>query len=79
MLQETNDNLLIEVATEFQQSLDTLDEVEAQQKTRENFLAQANASYEKADQAVKMSEQILDEAKKTLSTLKGGIVIFFNN
>lgn len=66
-------NLLMEVAEELQQSEVTLEQGEKQQKTRENFLAQANASYEKADQAVKLGVRILEEAQQTLSTLQGEI------
>lgn len=61
----------MEVAEELQQSEVTLEQGEKQQKTRENFLAQANASYEKADQAVKLGVRILEEAQQTLSTLQG--------
>lgn len=53
------------------QSEDTVIKGETQQKTREHFLSQANASYEKADQAVKLSARILEEAQQTLNTLKG--------
>lgn len=77
-LQETNDNisnLLMEVAEEIQQSENTLQQGEIQQKTRENFLAQANASYEKADKAVKLGARILEEAQQTLNTLRGLIYI----
>lgn len=73
-LQETNDNisnLLMEVAEEIQQSENTLQQGEIQQKTRENFLVQANASYEKADKAVKLGARILEEAQQTLNTLRG--------
>lgn len=64
-------NLIKEVAEELQQSEITLAQGEKQQRTRENFLAQANASYEKADQAVKLGVRILEEAQQTLSTLQG--------
>jgi len=77
-LQKNNDNiakLLNEVGEELQQSEITLQQGEMQQKTRENFLAQANASYEKADQAVKLGHRILEEAQQTLSTLKGERII----
>lgn len=60
-----------EVGEAFMPSKDTLIEGERQQKARENFLAQANVSYEKADQAVKLSAKILEEAQQTLNTLKG--------
>lgn len=73
-LQNTNKNLLnllVEVGEELQQSEVTLQQGEKQQKTREHFLALANASYEKADQAVKLGVKILEEAQQTLSTLKG--------
>lgn len=63
--------LIDEVAKELMQSEDTVIKGETQQKTRENFLSQANASYEKADQAVKLSARILEEAQQTLNTLKG--------
>ncbi|VVC25129.1 Hypothetical protein CINCED_3A009745 [Cinara cedri] len=63
-------NLLNEVGGELQQAEVTLQQSEKQQKTREYFLAQANASYEKADQAVKLGVRILEEAQQTLSTLK---------
>lgn len=72
--QQKNDNLmnlLMEVAAELQQSEVTLGQGEKQQKTRENFLAQVNASYEKADQAVKLGVRIQEEAQQTLSTLQG--------
>lgn len=75
-LQETNENisnLLMEVAEEIQQSENTLQQGEIQQKTRENLLAQANSSYEKADKAVKLGAKILEEAQQTLSTLRGKI------
>lgn len=64
-------NLLTEVGDELQQSEITLEQGEKQQKTRENYLAQANASFEKADQAVKLGVRILNEAQQTLSTLQG--------
>lgn len=64
-------NLIKEVAEELQQSEITLAQGEKQQRTRENYLAQANASYEKADQAVKLGVRILEEAQQTLSTLQG--------
>jgi len=73
-MQETDQNimnLIKEVAEELQQSEITLALGEKQQRTRENFLAQANASYEKADQAVKLGVKILEEAQLTLSTLQG--------
>lgn len=73
-MQETDQNimnLIKEVAEELQQSEITLAQGEKQQRTRENFLAQANASYEKADQAVKLGVKILEEAQQTLSTLQG--------
>lgn len=63
--------LLNEVNVELSQSEKTLQEGEKQQKIRENFSAQANASYEKAEQAVKLSAKILKEAQDTLNTLKG--------
>lgn len=69
-------NLIKEVADELQQSEITLAQGEQQQRTRENYLAQANASYEKADQAVKLGVKILEEAQQTLSTLQGESVIF---
>lgn len=72
--QANNDNisnLLMEVAEEIQQSENTLQKGEIQQKTRENYLAQANASYEKANQAVKLGVRILEEAQQTLNTLRG--------
>jgi len=69
-------NLIKEVAEELQQSEITLAQGEKQQRTRENFLAQANASYEKADQAVKLGVKILEEAQQTLSTLQGESVIY---
>jgi len=71
--QKSNDNLvnlLMEVAEELQQSEVTLGQGEKQQKTRENFLAQVNASYEKADQAVKLGVRIQEEAQQTLYTLQ---------
>jgi len=68
-------NLIKEVAEELQQSEITLAQGEKQQRTRENYLAQANASYEKADQAVKLGVRILEEAQQTLSTLQGEIKI----
>lgn len=64
-------NLLNEVADGLLQSEETLRKGEEQKKIRENFMAQANASYEKADQAVKLSAKILEEAQQTLNTLKG--------
>lgn len=64
-------NLIKEVAEELQQSEITLAQGEKQQRTRENYLAQANASYEKADQAVRLGVRILEEAQQTLSTLQG--------
>lgn len=73
-LQKNNgdlENLLNEVADGLFQSEETLRKGEEQKKIRENFMAQANASYEKADQAVKLSAKILEEAQQTLSTLKG--------
>ncbi|CAI6348984.1 unnamed protein product [Macrosiphum euphorbiae] len=72
-MQETDlniSNLIKEVADELQQSEITLAQGEQQQRTRENYLAQANASYEKADQAVKLGVKILEEAQQTLSTLQ---------
>lgn len=60
-----------EVGEELQQAEVTLQQGEKQQKTRDNFLAQANASYEKANQAVKLGVRILEEAQQTLNTLKG--------
>jgi len=69
-------NLIKEVADELQQSEITLAQGEQQQRIRENYLAQANASYEKADQAVKLGVKILEEAQQTLSTLQGKSVIF---
>jgi len=77
-MQETDlniSNLIKEVADELQQSEITLAQGEQQQRTRENYLAQANASYEKADQAVKLGVKILEEAQQTLSTLQGEGVI----
>jgi len=71
-------NLIKEVADELQQSEITLAQGEQQQRTRENYLAQANASYEKADQAVKLGVKILEEAQQTLSTLQGEGVILRN-
>jgi len=71
-------NLIKEVADELQQSEITLAQGEQQQRTRENYLAQANASYEKADQAVKLGVKILEEAQQTLSTLQGECVILRN-
>ncbi|XP_050422694.1 laminin subunit gamma-1 isoform X2 [Adelges cooleyi] len=69
-LQESNSNLLMEVAEELQQSDVTLQQGEMQKKTRENYLAQANASYEKATQAVKLGAKTLEEAQQTLYTLQ---------
>lgn len=65
----------MEVAEGLQQSEVTLQQGESQQKIKENFLAQANASYEKADQAVKLGTKILTEAQNTLSTLQGENVV----
>jgi len=81
-MQETDLNiskLLKEVADELQQSEITLAQGEQQQRTRENYLAQANASHEKADQAVKLGVKILEEAQQTLSTLQGECVILRTN
>lgn len=72
--QGSNDKLnrlLQEVGVALQESEVTLMQGEKQQEGRENILAQANASYEKADQAVKLGVRILEEAQQTLSTLKG--------
>lgn len=65
----------MEVGEELQQSEVTLQQVENQQKTRDNYMAQANASYEKGDEAVKLGLRILEEAKATLSTLQGEDII----
>ncbi|XP_025424275.1 laminin subunit gamma-1 isoform X2 [Sipha flava] len=72
-LQKDNDNianLLMEVAEGLQQSELTLQQGELQQKQRESIMAQANASFEKADQAVKLGVRIKEEAQQTLSTLQ---------
>lgn len=59
------------VNEELKQSEIALQEGETLQQVRENLLAQANASYEKADQSVKLGIKILQEAQQTLSTLQG--------
>lgn len=64
-------NLLMEVAEGLQQSELTLQQGEVQQKQKEMIMAQANASYEKADQAVKLGVRIKEEAQQTLNTLQG--------
>lgn len=61
----------MEVAEGLQQSELSLQQGEFQQKQRESIMAQANASYEKADQAVKLGVRIKEEAQQTLSTLQG--------
>lgn len=75
-LQQQQDNedikkLVNKVNEELQQSEIILQKGEKLQQERENLLAQANASYEKADQAVKLGVKILEEAQQTLSTLQG--------
>lgn len=64
-------NLLMEVAEGLQQSELTLQQGEVQKKQKEMIMAQANASYEKADQAVKLGVRIKEEAQQTLNTLQG--------
>lgn len=73
-MQENEENLKIlinEVGVELQESDITLQQGENQQRIRDNYLAQANASYEKGNEAVKLGLRILEEAKATLNTLQG--------
>lgn len=70
-LQTDNNYIIMEVAEGLQQSEVILQKGEVQQKQRENIMTQANASYEKADQAVKLGVRIKEEAQKTLNTLQG--------